>query len=166
MPRFFAFPNEPLSRFRLFCVCFAVGVAFLNVGLFAFDSALDPVARWSATAAAVLLAVWWIYGYRRGGFPAAGWLVDMLLVGYVATYSPMPLRALGVFYAGAQLRALYGPRHDLFLLPLSYGVARIVSIVAGPPDPTFHLTSLPLATQILALTIISSALRLFVDATE
>ncbi|HEY9226499.1 MAG TPA: ATP-binding protein, partial [Gemmatimonadaceae bacterium] len=166
MSRFFTIPPEPLARFRLFCAGFAVAVALLHVGLFAFDSSMPPLLRWSATTAAALLAAWWAYGYRRVGFPAAGWLIDIALTGFVATFSPMPLRALGVFYAGAQFRALYGPRRDLFLLPISYGIARLVSIAVGPPDATFELLSLPAVVQLVALTVIATALRLFVDATE
>ncbi len=166
MPRILTIPQEPLGRFRLFSVCFAAGIALLNVGLFLIDSSMPHALRWSATSAAALLAMWWVYGYRRGGFPAAGWLVDMALVGFVATLSPMPMRALGVFYAGAQFRALYKPRRDLVLLPLAYGIARLASIAAGPPDPTFALISLPSVVQLFALIIVATSLRLFADATE
>ena len=166
MPRLLTIPHEPIARFRLFSVWFAAMIAFLNVGLFAFDSGHTPSIRLGAAAAAALLGAWWLFGYRRGGLPTAGWLVDMVLVASVATVSPMPLRAIGVFYAGIQFRALYGPRRELVFLPLSYGIARIISIAMGAPDPSFPLLSLTSAVQVLALTIIAVTLHLFVSATE
>jgi PAS domain S-box-containing protein len=166
MPRLLTIPHEPIARFRLFSVWFAAMIAFLNVGLFAFDSGHTPSIRLGAAAAAALLGAWWLFGYRRGGLPTAGWLVDLVLVASVATVSPMPLRAIGVFYAGIQFRALYGPRRELVFLPLSYGIARVISIAMGAPDPSFPLFSLTSAVQVLALTIIAVTLHLFVSATE
>jgi PAS domain S-box-containing protein len=71
-----------------------------------------------------------------------------------------------VFYAGAQFRALYGPRRDLVLLPAAYGIARLASIASGPPDPTFALISLTTVVQLLALIVVATSLRLFANATE
>jgi PAS domain S-box-containing protein len=166
MPRFLTIPQEPLARFRLLFAGFAASIAFLNVVLFAFHSDVAEAHRWPGAVAAALLGAWWIAGYRRGSFPTAGWLVDMALVGIVTTMSPMPMRAMGVFYAGIQFRALYGPRRELLLLPLSYGIARVASIAFGPPDPAFELVSLTSVIQLLALVIISITLHLFIDATQ
>ncbi len=166
MPRLLTIPHEPLARFRLLSMGFAVIVAFLNCAMFVGDSALGQPLRWGATAAAGLLGVWWIYGYRRGGFPDAGWLVDIVLVPAVAIVSPMPLRAIGLFYAGIQFRALYVSRRALPLLPLSYAVARIASIAIAPNDQTFSALSGASIIQILGLTVIAVTLHLFVEATE
>jgi PAS domain S-box-containing protein len=166
MPRFLTIPHEPLARFRLLSMGFAVIIAFLNFGMFVFSSSIAQPLRWEAAAAAGLLGVWWIYGYRRGGFPAAGWLVDMVLVPVVAIASPMPLRAVGLFYAGIQFRALYVSRRELALLPLSYGLARLASIAIVPDDQTFAALSGTSFVQVLGLTVIALTLHLFVEATE
>ena len=82
-------------------VWFAAGLAFLNVVLFTFDANLPPALRWVEAAAAATLGAWWIYGYRRGGFPIAGWAVDATLVLVVAAVSPMPSDAIALFFAGS-----------------------------------------------------------------
>lgn len=159
-------PHDPLARFRLLSAAFAVTIAALNIVLFTFDRTLPVATRWEAGTAAALLGAWWAFGYRLGGFPTIGWLVDMILVIIVASVSPMPLRAIGVFYAGIQFRALYVPRRELVLLPLAYGVARIAAIQLVPDDTWFSAFSLTSAIQITAITIIAITLHLFVSATE
>jgi signal transduction histidine kinase/ActR/RegA family two-component response regulator len=166
MPRFLTIPNEPLARFRLLSVGFAATIAFLNVGMFAFASGLAVPLRLEVGLAAALLGAWWIYGYRRGGFPTAGWLVDLVLVVFVAVESPMPLRAIGVFYAGIQFRALYVSRRELALLTLTYAIARVASLAIGPDDLSFSALSGASLIQIIGLTVIALTLHLFVEATE
>ncbi len=166
MLRFLSIPHEPLARFRLLSVWFAAAFAFMHVGLFAVDSSLAQPLRWGAAVAAALLGAWWLYGYRRGGFPIAGWLVDTVLMVLVATESPMPARAIGLFYAGIQFRALYVPRRELALLPLSYAIARVASIAMGPSDQSLTALSALSFVQILGLTVIAVTLHLFVEATQ
>ena len=161
-------PPDPLARFRLLSVWFAAALAFLNVGLFAFDSSLSASLRWEEGLAAAALGLWWLYGYERGGFPVAGWLVDMTLMLVVATVSPMPSDAVALFFAGIQFRALYVPRKQLPLLIGSYGVARVLSTALWFANG--KLTYGPLAANsvisVLGLTLIAVSVHLFAAATE
>ena len=168
MRRLLTLPQEPLPRFRLLSVSFASALAFLNSGLFAFDASLPAALRLEETAAAALLGAWWLYGYRRGGFPIAGWFVDASLVFVVAGLSPMPADGIALFFGGLQLRALFVPRRQLSLLIVSYGIARVGSaalthsfghVAFVSPSPASFLS-------VVGLAIIAVSLHLFVDATE
>lgn len=158
-------PHEPLARIRLLSVWFAATIAFLNIGLLFFDSLPMPFG-WIAVGAAVLLGLWWLYGYHRGGFPAFGWLVDVVLMVLVTVRSPMPMHAIGVFFAGVQFRALFVSRRELPVLAVSYAAARLASIGFGPLDPALLPFSGISLFQITGLTLIAVALYLFADATR
>jgi len=149
-------------------VWFAAGLAFLNVVLFMLDSNLPPTLRWVEAAAAAVLGAWWIYGYRRGGFPIIGWAVDATLVLVVAAVSPMPSDAIALFFAGLQFRSLFVPRRELGLLIVSFAIARVGStalwysnghVQYGPLSPNSLIS-------VLGLTIIAASLHLFVSATQ
>ncbi len=149
-------------------VWFAAGLAFLNVVLFTFDANLPPALRWVEAAAAATLGAWWIYGYRRGGFPIFGWAVDATLVLVVAAVSPMPSDAIALFFAGLQFRSLFVPRRELGLLIVSFAIARVGStalwysnghVEYGPLSPNSLIS-------VLGLTIIAASLHLFVSATQ
>jgi PAS domain S-box-containing protein len=166
MPRFLTIPHEPLARIRLSAVGFAATVAFIGCGIFLFDSNVGGPTRWEGAAAALALGVWWLYGYRRDGFPTIGWIVDLVLVVAVAIASPMPMRAIGLFFAGIQLRALYVTRRELVLLVITYAVARIAAVGLGPPDVGFGPFSLVSLIQVFGLTVIAVTLHFFVEATQ
>jgi PAS domain S-box-containing protein len=149
-------------------VWFAAGLAFLNVVLFTFDANLPPALRWVEAASAATLGAWWIYGYRRGGFPIFGWAVDATLVLVVAAVSPMPSDAIALFFAGLQFRSLFVPRRELGLLIVSFAIARVGStalwysnghVEYGPLSPNSLIS-------VLGLTIIAASLHLFVSATQ
>jgi PAS domain S-box-containing protein len=149
-------------------VWFAAALAFLNVVLFMFDANLPPALRWVEAAAAATLGAWWIYGYRRGGFPIIGWAVDATLVLVVAAVSPMPSDAIALFFAGLQFRSLFVPRRELGLLIASFAIARVGStalwysnghVEYGPLSPNSLIS-------VLGLTIIAASLHLFVSATQ
>jgi PAS domain S-box-containing protein len=149
-------------------VWFAAGLAFLNVVLFTFDANLPPALRWVEAASAATLGAWWIYGYRRGGFPIFGWAVDATLVLVVAAVSPMPSDAIALFFAGLQFRSLFVPRRELGLLIVSFAIARVAStalwysnghVEYGPLSPNSLIS-------VLGLTIIAASLHLFVSATQ
>ncbi len=149
-------------------VWFAAGLAFLNVVLFTFDANLPPALRWVEAAAAATLGAWWIYGYRRGGFPIFGWAIDATLVLVVAAVSPMPSDAIALFFAGLQFRSLFVPRRELGLLIVSFAIARVGStalwysnghVEYGPLSPNSLIS-------VLGLTIIAASLHLFVSATQ
>ena len=168
MRRLAIVPPEPLPRFRLLSVWFAAALAFLNAGLFAFDTNLPATMRWEETAAALLLGTWWLYGYLRGGFPTVGWIVETALVLVVAVVSPMPAGAIALFFAGLQLRELFTPRRQFGVLLASYGVARLGSAALLYSHGRVVLSAVPPSAlfSMLGLAIIAVGLHLFVDATE
>ena len=168
MSRLFTVPHEPLPRFRLVAIGFATAIALLNAVLFAFDRNLTPALRWEESIAAALLGAWWLYGYRRGGFPAIGWLVDAGLVTGVAAMSPMPADAIALFFAGVQLRALFVPRRQLALLIGSYSIARIGSTAILASHGHFAFAGMPANAlfSIPGLAVIAISFHLFVGASE
>ena len=161
-------PQEPLARFRLMSVWFAAALAFLNAVLFTFDANLPPALRAVEVTAAAALGAWWISGYRRGGFPTVGWVIDTALVLVVAAVSPMPSDAIALFFAGLQFRSLFVPRRELGFLIGSFAIARVGStalwysnghVEYGPLSPNSLIS-------VLGLTIIAVSLHLFVEATQ
>jgi two-component system, cell cycle sensor histidine kinase and response regulator CckA len=161
-------PQEPLARFRFMSVWFAAALAFFHTILFTIDANLPSSIRWEEAAAAATLGTWWIYGYRRGRFPLAGWLVDMTLVLVVAALSPMPSDAIALFFGGLQFRSLFVPRRQLGYLIVSYAIARVGSTALWYSNG--HIEYSPLSPNslisVLGLTIIAVSLHLFVEATQ
>jgi PAS domain S-box-containing protein len=115
-----------------------------------------------ATTGAFLVAAWWAYGYRRGSFPAIGFVLEPALLIIAAGLLPLPMRGLGLFYAGLQLRALYVSRRELPLLILGYEIGRIASVFIVGLDDFFGPPALTL--QLVALAVIAVTLHLFVSA--
>ena len=149
-------------------VCFAATLAFFHTVLFTIDQNLPSSLRWEEAAAAATLGTWWIYGYRRGRFPVAGWLVDMTLVLVVAAVSPMPSDAIALFFGGLQFRSLFVPRREVKYLIASYAIARVGSTALWYSNG--HIEYSPLSPNslisVLGLTIIAVSLHLFVEATQ
>ena len=157
-------PREPLARFRLLALWFALLVTIGNAVAIPLMSELAGARMIAAVAASLLLGAWWSFGYKRGEFPVAGWLLEPLLLVMVAVSSPMPLRSLGVFYAGVQLRALYVSRAQLPVLLIVYAAARFAVLWFAPlPGPYGPLTGTT-AIQIIALSVIAVSLYAFVGA--
>ncbi len=166
MPSLLKFPHEPVARFRWLSAAFAILFAYGNVLVFALYTAPTTTARVVAMVGGALLGTWWLYGYSRGGFPTIGWLVDLVLVSSITAYSPMPGHAIGPFYAGVQLRALYVSRRELPLLALTYGLARVATAVLVPGEDSFFASTTTTAFQVVVLVIIAVTLHIFVSAVE
>ncbi|HTI63531.1 MAG TPA: ATP-binding protein [Gemmatimonadaceae bacterium] len=172
MRRLVTVPPEPLARFRLLAVWFATLVAFLNAGLLLFYGSLPlPLAtpvRVAVASAAALLGVWWLYGYRRGGYQPAGWFVDVALVGMSAALSPMPAHAIALFFGGIQLRALFVPRRQLPVLIASYGIVRLASVTLVYSHGGLALGPITASAlfSVFGLTMLAIGLHLFADASE
>lgn len=161
-------PQDPLARFRLLSVWFAAALAFFHVVVYARESSFPAAVRVGEATAAAMLGLWWLYGYDRGGFPVAGWLVDIVLVLAVAVLSPMPADAVGVFFAGIQLRALFVPRNQLWILIASYGLTRLActALVYSNDHLTFQLLTANAVLSVIGLSIIAVSVHLFAAATE
>ena len=168
MRRLVVIPTEPLSRFRLLSAWFAATVALVNAGLFALNrnSSLPADLRWEATAAAVGLVAWWLFGYRRGGFPTAGSLVDLALLLLVAPLSPMPAHAIALFFGGIQLRALFATRRQLPALLVLYGIARLAAVGFTYTHGHWGLGTITASSlfSVLGLAMLAVGLHLFAEA--
>ncbi len=156
-------PREPLARFRLLALWFALLVALSNaVGI----PIVDGISRQSVTAAVAAfgLAAWWAWAYRRERFPAAGWILETALVVAVAIGSPMPFQGLGLFYGGIQLRALYATRREMPVVIAAYAVARVVSVLIAPGSNYDEALLGSLIVQVLSLSVIAATMHVFVSA--
>jgi hypothetical protein len=98
-------PREPLARFRLLALWFAVAAAFGNGLMIAASSGTPSAFRIAGAAASAALGAWYIWAHRRRRFPPLGWVLESTLMFVAGTASAMPLRALGLF-----LRRLAVPR--------------------------------------------------------
>ena len=167
MSRLPRIPSDPLARFRLISVWFAAALAFLNVGLLAFDPSLPVALKTAGALAAATLGAWWLYGHQRQ-FPIAGWLVDALLLVVIALLSPMPSRSVALFFGGLQLRALYVPRRQVGWMIGSYAVARALSVALTYANGQVSLRAFPATAiiSVLGLSVIAMSVFLFASATE
>ncbi len=157
-------PREPLARFRLLALWFVLFTVLANTADIGLAAGMPADRRILALVAGLGLAGWYSAGYRRGGFPAAGWVVDGALLAIMGSASTIPLRAMGVFFAACQLRALYVPRRQLPLLVVTFAVARVLSIVfAGVPSP-YAPFSLTVIVQVVGLGIIATTFHLLCSA--
>ena len=162
MPFPVTFPRDALARYRLLALWFALAVTIAEaIGLPIVS--LEPRSLVAALASATL-AGWWIYGYRRSSFPAIGLLVEPILLITAATGMPLPMRGLGLFYAGIQLRALYAPRNQVALLALGYSIGRIVSILIAPPPPELGPLAATIVLQAVVLSVVAVTLHTSVSA--
>jgi len=165
-PRLSSFPQEPLARFRLLSACLAVSVALLNAILVASRVEFSGVFRVEAVAASLLLGLWWAVGYKRGGFPLLGWLVDGVLLTVIGAQTATPPGAIGLFFMGMQFRALYVSRREFLLLPLTYGLSRLLSGAMVPGTFTLESIATPAILQAVGLGVIAFTLHLLVNAAE
>jgi hypothetical protein len=108
---------------------------------------------------------WWIYGYRRGGFPVAGWAVDATLVLVVAAVSPMPSDAIALFFAGPSSDRSCPA--ELGLLIVSFAIAPVGSTALWYSNGHVGAVRSPNSLiSVLGLTIIAASLHLFISATQ
>jgi PAS domain S-box-containing protein len=160
-PSFVTIPRDPLARFRLLALWFGVFVTVANGLVVPF---LNPTPQgFLAAGASLLLASWWAWGFKRGGFPDWGWPVDFALLIAATSAVPLPMRGLGLYYAGVQFRGLYVPQRRLLILLATYDVARLATALIAPFDDTGTFLT-PLILQIIALTVVGATMYAFVAA--
>src|SRR5205085_948581 len=117
-----------------------------------------------AAVASLLLGIWWAWGHRRQKFPAWAWPIDFLLIIAATTAVALPMRGLGLFYAGVQLRALYVSRRQLAALIVTYDLARLVTAMIVPFDAGVGSFETAVALQLIALTVVAATMHAFVSA--
>jgi two-component system cell cycle sensor histidine kinase/response regulator CckA len=161
----FTIPREPVARFRLFALGFTFFTAIGNGIDVAMTSGVPTSARLLGFLAGIGLSVWYWRAWRRGGFPAGGWLVDLVLLVLLSRASEVPLRAMGAYFAAMQFRALYvAPRH-FWLLPVAICGARLLAIVF-PIDATYVPNGFIVFMQVVGLTLIGATILAFRTAVE
>jgi two-component system cell cycle sensor histidine kinase/response regulator CckA len=165
MRRLLLTPREPIARFRALLLGFTLVMAVSNAVVIAVASDIPQPFRVAGSLAALTLAGWWYWGYRRQRFPAFGWLLEGVLLFAVASTSNLPLRALGVFYVAIQFRSLDVSRRQLPWLLAAYSVARVASLVYAPIPNPYPPLSVPVVIQIMVLVIIAIISHLFATAT-
>src|SRR5579884_2647448 len=124
MRRMLSIPREPVARLRALALWFVLlVVAGTSVSVLATAATPTPF-RIAAPLAGAALVAWCVWGYRRDGFPAMGWLIDAALVFVISVPLPIAFRGLALFYALVQFRALYVPQREIAGLVLAYSAAR------------------------------------------
>jgi PAS domain S-box-containing protein len=89
--------------------------------------------------------------------------VDFVLLIAATSAVPLPMRGLGLYYAGIQFRGLYVPRSRLLVMLATYDLARVVTAMIAPFDDTGTFLT-PLILQIIALTVVGATMYGFVVA--
>ena len=159
-------PRDPASRLRLLSLWFALFAMTMEVGELAMGQLAPPALRVMGFVAVVLLAAWLAWGYQRRRFPPFSAPVDAVLLITIGAASSMPLRAMGVFLAAIQLRALYVSRREFWLLPLSYGVARIIAMTLTTQPAPYSGLSPTVLLQAVGMLFISGILFLLVASID
>ena len=159
-------PREPLARFRLLALWFALFISAANCVALPLVGHLARPQLLEAELASVALGVWWAYGWHRGSFPAFGWVIEPPLLILMAITSPIPLRALGAFYAATQLRSLYVTRRELLLLVAEISIARVISVFIAPVGGEYGAFSSTTIVQVIGLSVIAVSLHSFVSALQ
>ncbi len=161
-----AIPRDPAARFRLLSLWFALFANLIELAELALGSTASPPARVVGVAALLILGAWQLRGHRRRMFPKFSAPFEAVLLVAVGAASSMPLRAMGVFLAALQFRALYVTRREYWLLPWSYGAARALAIALSPAPRPYGALSFTVVLQIVGLIIISGTLHLLVAAMD
>lgn len=159
--------NDPLQRFRLYSLWFAILVAVGNALVIAFNDAATAGWRWAGVAAIAALIVWWSMRFRQGSFPFASVIGEAALLMVIGIASVATLRAVGLFLAAFQLRSLYSSRRELpWMLAIlslgrlgAYAVSGDLAATVSLPSlgSVVFLTYLGVTTQMVADGIIRQA---------
>ena len=96
------------SLFLVFCLLWSL------IGVFGVEQGAHRETRVATLAAIVLVELCLCWGYRRGTFPRALWLVEAPCVYLVAAASDFGV-TIGLLYVWINFRALYGGRLDQVL---------------------------------------------------
>src|SRR5260370_15410065 len=112
-----AIPRDPVARFRLLSLWFALFANLIELGELSLGSTARVAARVIGVGALVILGAWQLSGHRRRGFPEFSTPVEAVLPAAVGAASSIPVRAMGGFLAALQFPALYVTRRECSLLP-------------------------------------------------
>ncbi len=108
-----------------------VGPATLAVSLplTAVDS--RPGVRTGALVGVIVMAAWWVMGYRRRGFIWFADLVAAVALAAIATALSDPAQVLCSYFVALCYRALFGQKRDIWFAGLVIAGSYAATVVAG-----------------------------------
>jgi signal transduction histidine kinase len=159
-------PRDPPARLRLLTLWFTLVAMTLD----AAELSVGRLASGSARLIGILslaALVWWAWrGYRRSGFPEWTTPLEAVLLAAVTAGSSMPLRSMGVFLALVMFRAVYVSRREIYLLPVAYGIARVIGIALTARPAPYEALSLTVLFQFIGLVFVAGILFMLMQAFE
>ena len=133
-PSVWPMPRELAQRVRWTIMAAALGLA-LWVGLYGLlELARGPVGPLQLIAAAtpLWLGGWFLYGYRRGGFPLIGdVVVGLLLLAVLLSTETYRVTQFALF-ASLLFRAVYGGRRDVAVAVVVHAAALFGAVALSP----------------------------------
>jgi signal transduction histidine kinase/CheY-like chemotaxis protein len=161
-----AIPRDPPARLRLMSLWFVMFAVAIDVIAITTGRLATPTARVVGVAAVVALMAWVLWGYRRQRFPEWSTPVEAVLLVACTAGSSLPLRSMGLYLALVIFRALYVTRREFWLLPASYGVARVAGLALTPQPAPYDAVSVTVLLQFIGIAIIGGILFMLMQALE
>jgi len=131
--RLLSVPAGLLARMRWLFLAFGL---FNVVGLMAqivVSSRMPTPLRGAAVVSLAVLGAWWVRGYRRERFPAAGLPAEALAFALTAlAIGSSAYAAFGLLYTGVNFRALYGTWRQAAAFVGTALVAFFAAVLIGP----------------------------------
>ena len=159
-------PREPARRLRLLSLWFALFAVGIEIIELSVGRLAEPAARLGGGMAVIALGAWVIRGYRRGRFPEFSSILEAALLVVITAASSLPLRGMGLFLAMVQFRSLYVTRREFWVLPISYGVARVFGMMLTVQPAPYEALSVTVLFQFFGLAFISGILFLLMLSVE
>jgi signal transduction histidine kinase/ActR/RegA family two-component response regulator len=159
-------PREPPARLRLLTFWFALFAIGVDIVELSTPGIASQNARLLGLGASVLLLGWVWRGYQRQGFPEWTTPIEGLLLVAVTAGSSLPLRSMGLFLAILMFRAVYVSRREIWLLPVAYGLARVIGMELTPDPAPYDAWSSTVMFQFIGLAFIGAILFMLMQALE
>src|SRR5450755_858512 len=127
-------PTGVLGRIRWLFLSFTLVNILGMLPLLIWGSTAPTGLRGAAVLACLVLTGLWVRGYRRSRFPVGGVPLEFAALLLLTVAVADPAQALGVLFAGANFRAIFGSKRDLGAMVLAYALAYLVGqLVADGP---------------------------------
>jgi signal transduction histidine kinase/CheY-like chemotaxis protein len=159
-------PRDPPARLRLMSLWFALFAICVDIFAIGTSHLASVEVRVLGFAGCLGLLGWVLYGYRHRHFPEWTTPLEALVMVAVTAASSLPLRSMGLFIALAQFRSLFLSKREFWLLPLSYGIARVAGMALTPAPQPYDALSLTVFFQFLGILFISGILFMLMQALE
>ena len=155
-------PARPLERIQASLLLLALFAAANNAGRMWLRGGAPPAGHVLATIAAVLLAAWWIRGYRQRSFPAPGLVLEGLALAAIGYGNGSPPSSLGMLLIGLAFRSLYGRGLRGLLPALAYGASFGLGLLLDPAAA--NTPNVFNVAQIFAILVFGASMWLLAEA--